>query len=156
MRIRREDQPPKRRENKDAPIRTAYNTAPGCSAWVSTHAPGLRPHGFLDWSGCSNSLSRLRDETSLALKGFSQHAAGVRSGGRKPPLRSRPRVSALIQKTTSPSATLGEILPVKVLASGLPVPMPMRIEYFSWGQNIRKREWEGRFFGRQFSIQFRS
>ena len=84
----------------------SHNTAPGCSARVSTRAPGLRPHGFLDWSGCSNSLSRRRDETSLALKGFSQHAAGVRSGGHKPPLRDRPRVSALIQKTTSPSATL--------------------------------------------------
>ena len=34
MRIRREDQPPKRRENKYAPIRTAYNTAQGA------------PHGF--------------------------------------------------------------------------------------------------------------
>src|SRR4051812_7575898 len=102
-----------RREEKYEPtpqenceVKLAYNTAPGCCARVSTRAPGLRPHGFLDWSGCSNSLSRLRDETSLALKGFSQHAAGVRSGGRKPPLRERPRVSALIQKTTSPSATL--------------------------------------------------
>src|SRR6185369_1439948 len=88
---------------------------PGCCARVSTRAPGLRPHGFLDWSGCSNSLSRRRDETSLALKGFSQHAAGVRFGGRKPPLRDRPSVSALIQRTKLPSATLRASLPLNVL-----------------------------------------
>jgi hypothetical protein len=65
-----------------------------------TQDPGLRPHGFLDWSGCSNSLSS-GDETSLALKGFSQYVAGVRSGCRKAPLNSRPRVSVIPSQATS-------------------------------------------------------
>ena len=51
----------------------------------STPVPGLRPHGFLDWSGCSGSIERLRDETPLALNGPSQHTAGGRFGGEKRP-----------------------------------------------------------------------
>ncbi len=47
-------------------------------------------------------------------------------GGRRPPLRSRPRVSALIQKTTSPSANVACNCPHTREESELRKPPPKR------------------------------
>ena len=97
---------PKRR----LPACGACNTAPGCFARVSTRAPGLRPHGFWSRPGPSDWVSPALTFAEVFHRGLRQFvstrplglAAGVRSGGHKPPLRSRPRQSGLLQNPRHP------------------------------------------------------
>ena len=84
--------------------------SPGCSARVSTRAPGLRPHGFWSRPGPSDWVSPALTFSEVFHHGLRQLvstrplglAAGVHYGGLKPPLRSRPRQSGLLQNPRHP------------------------------------------------------
>ena len=102
--------------------------SPGCSAALSSAAPGLRPNWFWGLPGNSDWASAaltfpcgiLSGSTSVYLSPSSLLAAGGNSGGLRPtPFPSSQFGQA--PKPTSPSATLSNILPHEMLPRDLPV-----------------------------------